>query len=680
MPRVMEPPPFTPVEPVTEVLHGVEITDPYRWLEDQQALQTREWLKEQARYMRAYLDAIPDRERIRNRVEELLAVEMISDPWKVGNRYFYSKRPGHGEQALIVMREGEMGNEHLLFDPGEKDPSHTSAAQILSVSQRGDLIAFRNFYGGDARHSIGFIDVASKTVLRDELPSGVGFGLVFSPNGDGFYYSHEMAETHRPCYRAVCWHSLGSTLDRDREIFFAGDEAHVHVELFGSDDACFLAYRVIYARDPQVNAIYVQDMVSGTPARKILEYTGTIFFACFSGSRLVALTDWSAPNLRVVAFDLNDLEGGCWIEVVPESAHRLNDFSIAANLVCVTSTQDISNKIDVFDLSGRRHNSPSYPPHCTISLSRHDISTDTLFYEVSSFNQAPTIRSWNPRTEEETIWANAQFPCDLASIQMDQPRYRSRDGTEIPISLFTKKGLDLAQPLPTFITGYGGYGSSRTPHFNIYSTFLIENGFLFAVPTLRGGGEFGADWYHAAKRQKRQNAIDDFISAAEWLIHNGYSTPERVAIGGVSNGGLLVGAALTQRPELFRAVLCVAPLLDMLRYHLFDDANYGLDEFGHSGKEDDFRHLLAYSPYHQTRIGVSYPSVLIVSGDLDRCCNPMHARKMTARLQAATKSGRPVLLDYKETRGHVPVQPLSRRIDALTDRLAFVCHELGARV
>lgn len=270
---------------------------------------------------------------------------------------------------------------------------------------------------------------------------------------------------------------------------------------------------------------------------------------------------------------------------------------------------------------------------------------------------------------------------DPSSVEIEQSRYESKDGTEIPITLMRKKGEQRSsRPLPVFLTGYGGFGTSRTPQFNAYSTFLIENGFVFAVPNLRGGGEFGAEWHRTGKRHNRQNAFDDFVAAAEWLTADGLTTPQRIAIGGMSNGGLLVGAALTQRPELFRVVVCVAPFLDMLRYHLFDDSCFAVEEFGCSENEEDFRHLFAYSPYHRVKDDVAYPSVLIVSGDLDRNCNPMHARKMTARLQAANNSAHPILLDYKETWGHVPAQPLSRRIEALTDRLAFICNELGVTV
>ncbi len=676
MPLTLNPPP-TPVEAVTEMLHGVPVTDPYRWLEDQKSPRTRKWLEEQIAYTRTYLDALPGRDRIGKRVEKLLAVEVVGEPWKVGNRNFYLKRKSHSEQPVIMMREVGSDEEFLLVDPVDRDSTATNAVRILAVSKGAELLAYGISHGGDPFHVTEFLDVNSGQILADRLPLGLACGLVFSSDLTGFYYSHEIARSNRPHYRAVYWHKFGSGPERDLEIFFGGEDVELHVELFGSTDGRFLGYRVARASDPQAYAVYVQDIASGKPPRKILEETGSIFVPCFIGSRLLALTDWDAPNLRIVAFDVNDLVYENWLEIVPESHHRVSDFCVVDHLVCVARVENISSQVEVFDWSGRQENLVPCPPNGTVHLIRRPIESDTLFYKFSSFTQPPTIFSWHPASSEQNKWAEAQVPFDSSSILVEQTRYKSKDGTEIPISLVMKKGTQSSCPRPVFLTGYGGFGSSRTPQFNAYSAFLIENGFLFAVANLRGGGEFGTDWHRAAQRHKRQNAIDDFISAAEWLVAMGLTTPGKLAIGGVSNGGLLVGAALTQRPDLFRVVVCVGPILDMLRYHLFDTAHYSINEFGHADNEEDFRHLLAYSPYHRIRNNVSYPSVLIVSGDLDRACNPMHARKMAARLQAANNSGHAILLDYRKTWGHVPVQPLTGRIEALTDRLAFICHELG---
>jgi prolyl oligopeptidase len=682
MPLTVDRPPRTPVEPVIDVLHGVSITDPYRWLEDQNSLRTRKWLEEQTAYTRAYLDAIPGRDRIRKRVEELLAVEVISEPWKVGNRYFYLKRSAYQEQPVIMMREGDAEEEVALVDPAGRHDGTANSVRILNVSRDGLLLAYGIARGGDYSHSIEILDVNRRQVLPDRLPLGIGYGFVFSPNGRGFYYSHEIANSARPHYRAVYRHEFGAKRDEDSEIFVAGEDSKLHLELVGSTDDGVLGYRVTRTYDPPRYDFYLHDVFRRKPPRKLLKEAGSLFLPSFVGKRLFALTDWEAPNLRVVAMDLDDTENNGWFTVVPESNCRITSFAVIGSLVCVARIENMSTRIEAFDLSGHLERVVACPPMGTVRLLRRPIETTCLFYEFSSFNRPPAILSYHPIYRELKTWAETNLTLDASSIEVNQVHYESKDGTKIPMFLVARKGLQPSNstPLPTFLTGYGGFGTSLTPQFKAYSTFLIEHGFLFAISNLRGGGEFGEEWHRAGKRQNRQKVIDDFVAAAEWLVTQGYTTPEKTAIGGGSNGGLLVGAALTQRPDLFRAAVCVGPLLDMIRYHFFDSAHFFTEEYGSSENEEDFRHLLAYSPYHHINDGVFYPAVMLISGDSDRCCNPLHARKMAARLQSASTSALPILLDYKAEWGHAPLQPLHKRIEALTDRLAFICHELDVKL
>jgi len=303
-----------------------------------------------------------------------------------------------------------------------------------------------------------------------------------------------------------------------------------------------------------------------------------------------------------------------------------------------------------------------------------------LFYSYTSISKPAAVCCYDVRREETVSWSEVNSPVDPCEIAFEDTTYTSTDGMSVPLFLAARKDLLHSGPLPTFLTGYGGFGSCVTPRFTAFATFLMEQGFLFAVPALRGGSELGEQWHRAGKRENRQNSFNDFVAAAEWLIAEGRSVSGRIAIGGGSNAGLLVGAAITQRPDLFCAAICLGPLLDMARYHLFDFAAGWSDEYGSPEDQGDFQSLLAYSPYHRVSDGVAYPAVLLISGDADTRCNPMHARKMTARLQAATSSTRPVLLDYKPAWGHTPIQPFSTKIEALTDRLAFVGHELGVHV
>ena len=674
-------PPKTPAEPVIEMLHGVSITDPYRWLEDQDSPRTRKWLEEQVAYARRYLNAIPGRERIRKRIEEFLAVETISFPWKAANRYFFLKRPARDERLLIMMREGDDGKDSVLVDPRSLSRESTFAVGIAGISCDGKILAFSTLRGGEETCAINFLDVDRAITLPDQLPRGLNRGLAVSPCGQngqkGFYYVHGTLDASRENLRAVKWHAFGTQAHEDVAVFALDEDSPGHLVMFASPNASRLGYVVYsYEEVPRVD-FYIHDVASGSRPEKIVEALEGDFSPQFVGNRVIALTEWEAPNRRIVSIDPEHPERSAWRDIIPETQARIESFAVAGGLVFAAIMEGVDVRIAMYDLSGKPCGTVPCPNGGSVRISSCDPDGDKFFYSFTSFSDPPTIYRYDPLTGEQSVWTRKQVPFEGSRITVEQAKFASKDGTIIPMFLVSEKGRRRSGPLPTFLTGYGGFANSITPQFTAYASFLMEQGFLFAVANLRGGAEFGKDWHEAAKRHKRQNAIDDFIAAAEWLIAHGEAAPGKIAIGGGSNAGLLVGAALTQRPDLFRAVISLGPLLDMLRYHKFDQASLWEDEFGSAEIADDFPYLRAYSPYHNVRPDVRYPAVLFISGDADTRCNPMHARKMTAALQAATSSGHPVLLDYKSTWGHVPVQSLTTRIESLSDRLAFICHELG---
>jgi len=680
MPLVLNPPPPTPVEPQREVLHGVPITDPYRWLEDQNSPRTRKWLEQQTAYARAYLDAVPGRERIRKRVEELLAVETLSEPWKVGSRYFYLKRTANQQQPVIMMREWKNGKEIALIDPTDRDPTGTTAVGILDISRDATLLAYSVRKGGEDSCSVELLDVQARETLEDRLPRGFFGGMVFAADGKGLYYSHQPVEAPHPFLHAVYWHRFGTGHHQDLMVFSGGKDTKLRLILLGSLNGRRLGYFKLFSGDPQRIDFLVQDLAAGIPPRLVVEQIGGIFVPFLLDDGLIALTDRSAPNCRVVQIDIEHPDPEDWREIIPERHFRIQNLAVVGESIFLSYVQDLTTRVEVFDLDGHLRGELPLPCSSTVTLFPCKSNTDTLFYRSTSFSRPPSIFAYRPSTFERKSWARSRVPFDPSTIEVEQVHYPSKDGTLVPVFLVSEKGRRSAGPLPTFLTGYGGFGKCVTPQFTAYATYLIERGCLVAVANLRGGAEFGEAWHDDAKRQKRQAAIDDFIAAAEWLVAERHSAPARLAIGGGSNAGLLVGAALTQRPDLFRAVICLGPLLDMLRYHLFDFAEGWIDEYGSAENERDFQALLCYSPYHWVEDGAAYPAVMLISGDADTRCNPMHARKMTARLQAATTSRNPILLDYRPTWGHAPVQPLTARIEALTDRLAFTCQELGVNV
>jgi prolyl oligopeptidase len=518
-------------------------------------------------------------------------------------------------------------------------------------------------------------------VLPDRLPEGFCTGFVFAPDSSGFYYSHRELHDPRPNYRAAFWHQFGTEQSQDRETFFAGEEPNLFLGILSSAQSNLLAYTVFSTGKSPRTSLYLQAMSSEqAEAGLVIQGIEGSFVPFFVRDQLLAYTDFAAPNFRIVRIDSVHPGPFHWHDVVPESDRRIQQFAVAGDQVFVTRIDRFSTKIEAFGLDGRRREGIPSPSDGTIDLLNRTTATEKLFYAYTSISRPTAVYCYDARREDVFTWNEANSPGDPSAIAVEETAYTSTDGASVPLFLAARKDLLNSGPLPTFLTGYGGFGSCVTPRFTAFATFLMEQGFLFAVPALRGGSELGEQWHRAGKRGNRQNSFNDFVAAAEWLIREQRSISGRIAIGGGSNAGLLVGAAVTQRPDLFRAAICLGPLLDMARYHLFNFAAGWADEYGSPEDRDDFRFLLAYSPYHHVQDGVSYPAVFLISGDADTRCNPMHARKMAARLQAATGSTHPVLLDYKTAWGHTPVQPHSTKIEALTDRLAFVCHELRVRV
>jgi len=606
--------------------------------------------------------------------------EVISEPWNLGDRYFFLKRQEGTEQPAIVMRNGLFGEETVLVDPALRATGTSTAASIIAISHDARLLAYSVRQGGTDHSSLEILDLERNTVLTDRLPEGFCTGFVFGPDGTGFYYSHRDLRDPRPNYKAAFWHRFGSDRSQDIEVFFAGEEPNLFLGILDSPEANLLAYAVFSAGKRPTTSLHLHSLEPGVAPRLLLRDIEGCFVPFFAQGQLFAYTDFAAPNFRIVGIDLHDPDPSHWRDIVPQSDRRVQQFTVAGDRIFVTRVDRFSTQIEAFGLRDGEKKDAPFSTHGTIDLLNPTNRADSLFYCYTSIAQPPTAYCYNTREEKSCLWQEPNVPFDPSFIAFEETRYPSKDGTSIPLFLAARRDLLHSGPLPTFLTGYGGFGSCVTPRFTAFATFLIEQGLLFAVPALRGGSELGEQWHQAGKRENRQNSFDDFIAAAEWLQLRSRSAKSRIAIGGGSNAGLLIGAAITQRPDLFRAAICLGPLLDMMRYHLFDFAAGWTEEYGSPEDEQDFHCLLGYSPYHRVQDIADYPAVLLISGDADTRCNPMHARKMAARLQAANHSEHPILLDYKPDWGHTPVQPLSVRIESVTDRLAFLCHELGVHV
>lgn len=678
MPNLMQPPPYTPVEPVTEILHSVPITDPYRWLEDQDSPRTRAWIAAQARFARSYLDAIPGRDHIRTRIRELLDVETYDSILKAGKRYFFRKRLSGHEQPCIYVREGIDGPDQLLVDPAGRGTGKHTAVKPLRSSPDGRLLLYEVKQGGERAGTFEIIDVNSRRVLPDTLPHGYLRGFAFAPDSSSFYYVHEDVASTMGAGVAL-HHTPGTSPAADTEVFAVGGREKLRVVIVpGMTQLGFLVFHFL---DKTYTDFYVWNFLAESkPEPVILNADYKFDPMLLNNGRILAITDSNAPNFRIVDLHLPTGQQAEFNDVIPESDSMIQGWLVTETRVFISYVRQLRTEVHVFDLSGKWLEQLHSNDYETIRMVAACEDDDELIFERESIARPIQTCSYSDKNRPIQVFAERSFPAAGSQFGQTTVWFHSGDATPIPMFLAGRPDVLESGSHPTIMTAYGGYGVSMTPQFSAFVAFLMEHGCLFALPNIRGGSEFGVEWHNAAKRRNRQVAFDDFLAGAQWLIDAGRTQPSALAVFGGSNSGLLVAAAMTQRPDLFRAVLCLVPLLDMLRYHLFDTASLWEEEFGAADDPEDFTVLLNYSPYHRVCDSTAYPATMLVSGDRDQNCNALHARKMAARLQAANVSHNPIILDYSPYRGHSPVLPLSERIDALTDRLAFVCEQLRLNI
>jgi len=522
------------------------------------------------------------------------------------------------------------------------------------------------------------LNIQKRETLLDVLPRGYLRGFAFAPDSKAFYYVHETLNTPESRAHVAYKHVLGSAFADDKEIFAAGNDKLRLYIVPGPDHLGFL--RVCFDDVPATDFYLWQFESADKPELVIRDARYQFGPVLLKGGRVFAITDDEAPNLRIVEIRPRKGRQPEFQNVIPCYELRIQNWMVIGERILVSYLRDHQTEIRIFDLAGKQLGQVPLDRRDTVRLAGVSDSDDEVFLEQESFAKPTRICSYFLGGSKMKLFAERKIPLDADSFGHILVRFPSRDGTQIPMFLVGRREALESGAHPAIMTSYGGYGIPATPQFSVFVAFLIERGCLFALPNIRGGSEFGAEWHQAARRHTRQVAFDDFIAAAEWLIGSGRADPGKLAIFGGSNSGLLVGAAMTQRPDLFRAVVCMVPMLDMLRYHLFDNAHVWKDEFGTAENPKDFRALLSYSPYHNVRDNTEYPATMIISGDRDQNCNPLHARKMTARLQAANVSKHPILLDYNHCRGHSPVLPLSERVEALTDRMSFLCDQLQLTV
>jgi len=663
-------PPETRTDDVVDTVHGVTIRDPYRWLEDQQSPETRKWIDAENAYTRSVLDQLPGRAAISKRLEELLKTDRIGLPVVRNGRYFFMRRLADENQYTLCLRVGARGADEVLIDPNKSEGGATSVT-IMDVSDDGKWLIYGTRHGGEDELAVTILDVDSRKEV-DHMPRARYESMRLSPDNHDLYYGKHLEEGYRIYHR-----SIGADAGADEEIFGKGTDATESVACDLSRDGRYLGLYISHGWGKKAE-VYVRDLKNHGPIVTVVNDIDADFSPTFGGDRLYMQTNWKAPNGRILAVDLADPARDKWKEVVPESKPVIESFSVAHDGLAVSYLENVNSRVRLFDADGKPRRDIAFPTLGTVTTLDSEWESDEAFYIFTSFAQPPTTYRYEISSGKQEVWAQVKTPINPAQFEVKQVWYTSKDKTRVPMFLVYKKGLKLDGARPTLLYGYGGFLVNQTPAFRTDAVIFAEHGGVFAVANLRGGGEFGEKWHRAGMLENKQNVFDDFIGAAEWLIENGYTKPAHLAIMGGSNGGLLMGAMITQRPDLFRAVACLFPLLDMLRYQNFLLGKLWVPEYGSAEDAKQFQVIYKYSPYQHVKKGVKYPAILFVTGDSDTRVAPLHARKMAALVQASTASDRPVLLRYDTEAGHSAGLPVSKQVEQQTDVLGFLLAEVGA--
>jgi len=659
---------------VVDLMHGVPIHDPYRWLEDQNSPETRAWIKAQNAYSRSILDKLAGRDTIARRLGELMKVDDTQVPLERHGRYFFRRRNADQDLFVIYMREGASGKDELLVDPHPMSANHSVSVDIRGVSPDGSILAYGIRRGGADEMEVHFLDTNTRKPLPDVLPRARYFEVSFLHDHSGLYYS--LMGTDSPHVR---FHKLGTDPAQDVEVFGKSYGPSNIILAQVTEDGRYLVIHVLYGAAADKTEVFCQDLAGKGPIQPVIRGINARFFAAPGAGHLYVWTNWKAENGRVLDIDLLHPAQDNWREVVPQSGDVIDDFDADGGELIVKYLHNVSSRIRVFQPDGKPAGEINFPTLGTVSGMSGHWQGREVFFGFSSFHVPPTVYRYDLSHASESQWARENVPLDSSKFELEQVFYHSKDGTRVPMFLLHRKGLKLDGANPVLMTAYGGFDISMTPQFSPEAVVWVERGGVFALPNLRGGGEFGEQWHRAGMGEKKQNVFDDFFAAAEWLIQNHYTNPSRLAIEGRSNGGLLMGAAMTQRPELYRAIICGYPLLDMLRYQKFLVARFWIPEYGSADDAAQFKYLYAYSPYQHVEKGRKYPAVLFETGDSDTRVAPLHARKMAALMQWASASGYPILLHYDTTEGHSEGRPVSKQIEDDSDELSFLLWQLGVK-
>lgn len=673
----LPPPPAVAAVPVSDDYFGTRIVDNYRWLEDAKSSETRAFIEAQNAYTARYLQQAPIRLQAADDLDALEHVSLSGAPVERNGNYFFMKRLAGEDQASIYMRRGWTGKDERLIDPAALSRDPNTSVGLADVSHDGALLAYEVRQGGADETTVRVFNVKTGKTLEDELPAGLYRSVDFRPDGTGLFYARGNREG-----TLLYEHLLGTRISRDTLLFgheFRGEPLG-NIDLFGAsvtDDGHYLVVQINRGVPARRVDIVFRDLTRPNSPFDILVWgLESRFSALYAKGAWYVKTDYKAPKGCILKADPGVLPD-VWKTVVPEGSDVLEDASIVGGKLYVKRLKDVKSETTAYTLDGKPAGNIDYDGIGTASSLRGRPSDRYGYFSFSSFIVPPTIYRIDTATGRRDIFAQSKVPFESARYELKQVFYKSKDGTQVPMFIAGKKGLKRDGTERLLMTGYGGFNLSMTPAWNPAWAWWLQQGGWFALPNLRGGSEYGRLWHQQAMFEKKQNVFDDWFAAAEYLIANKYTSPAHFAISGRSNGGLLMGASITQRSDLFSAVWCGYPLLDMLRYQRFPQGPQWTTEYGSADHEKDFSYLLKYSPYQNVKAGIAYPAVMFFTGDNDTRVNPLHARKMTPLLQAASSSGRPILLHYSLQGGHSAGVSIEQQIQDDTDQLTFLWTESG---
>lgn len=680
-PKLMYPPTKT-VDQV-DVYHGEQVKDPYRWLESLDSEETRQWVQAQNKVTFGYLEQIPGRDKIKQRLTDLWNYEKYSPPQHEGGRYFYSYNSGLQNQSVLYTLTSLDAPPQLLLDPNTLAKDGTVALSGVGVSHDGNLLAYGLSAAGSDWQEWRVRDVATGKDLPDIVKWIKFSGVAWTKDNKGFYYGRfdepkagAKSLEDLNFFHKLYHHKLGTDQSQDTLVY--EDKVHKEWQFVPAvtDDGKYLIITVAKGTDDKYRILY-QDL--SKPGSKIVElvdnFDAEYTFVDNDGPVLYFKTDLKAPKNKLIAIDIR--KPAERRELIAESADTLQHVSLVNNLFVATYLHNATTQVKVFDKTGKLVKEVTLPGLGTSMGFGGRRNHKETYYAFTSYNIPPTIYRLDLSTFESKVWKQPQLKFNPQDFETKQVFYPSKDGTKISMFLTHRKGLTQSGQNPTYLYGYGGFNIPIVPGFSVADLVWMEHGGVIAYANLRGGGEYGEEWHRAGTKLRKQNVFNDFISAAEWLIQNKYTSTPKLSIAGGSNGGLLVGACITQRPDLFGAAIPAVGVMDMLRFHKFTIGWEWIDDYGSSDNAEEFKALRAYSPYHNIKPGTKYPATMVTTADHDDRVVPGHSFKFAAALQAAQAGPAPTLIRIDVRAGHGAGKPTSKRIDEATDRLSFLGNVLG---